>query len=195
MDFRQFGFQSKLSNILPDEELREHYLALSDLLSSTHSGENNVTRFESELKCRIREKTRLKFEKSIWIGRRNIDLFSFAIKGFSLEGKVSKGLAIEVDGGIHNIEFKMKKDQSKYKGLYSLGIAVSVIENHDLNHPCVVALIEGLKSCKRLDTRARDRLRRNIYIYTLVQNINVIENHMALPEKTLKTLKWLLRVL
>lgn len=142
----------------------------------------------------ISQRTNLKFYRSIWIGNRNIDLFCPAvgqlylpnIKGHKIKRhQIMRGLAIEIDGAIHNRELKMKKDNHKAHILGELGIGYTVVPNEDTCHPSVLNMIADLKKMTRLDSRARKRLMRKVYVTTLLYHASdeVIANLYQINEK------------
>ena len=103
---------------------------------------------------------------------RCIDVFvpnicASALPQFSNQ-RTMKGLALEIDGPIHDNQLKMKKDISKYQLLHQLGIGVVVIENRESRERTVLKLIEGLRSTPKLDSRARKRLWVRIYLNTIL---------------------------
>ncbi len=123
---------------------------------------------------RVQQQTKLKFIQSIWIGNRNIDLFCGSLgsaPNLIQKGNQSctlmRGLAVEIDGPIHDQSLKLKKDQNKYDFIHSLGIGLVVIENKDLGEITVLNLLRDLKRTPRLDSRAKKRLWRKIYLSTI----------------------------
>lgn len=124
----------------------------------------------------IAHSTGLQFQRSTWIANRNIDLvctsigrlYQYCRKGQKIDRtQAIRGLAIEVDGRIHDREFKMKKDNSKLDLLRELGIGCISIENTDVHATTVKNLIRSLKEMPRLPYRSQQRLKRKIYVATL----------------------------
>lgn len=156
--------------------LGDGFSLLSRQLNDLHPEWANRTPTERAVLEAITRATGLQFMVSLWIANRNIDLFCPAIgslyqycqKGQKIDHTPRmRGLAIEVDGKVHDRELKMKKDNSKLDLLSELGIGCIVIENLDIHSPTVQQLIQNLKNTPRLDTRARERLMRRIYVATL----------------------------
>ena len=170
MDLRTINIKVSLDTSLPTDLLRKAY---EDICRTKNT--NNMKKFEYEttktisehiVASRIKKCTKLHFFTSFWIGPRNIDLFFPQL--------LDHGFAIEIDGGIHNEEIKMKKDQSKFSHLEKIGILTSVIYNSDKYEETVKRLIAQIKTMKRLDTRGRKRVLRNVYIYTIIHHFDLI---------------------
>jgi type II secretory pathway component PulC len=192
MDLRKLNWINKIRfSEFNDSSIDQAYWEVCKFLDDTYKQETYRTSFEDTIYKTLKLYTKMEVYRSIWIGARNIDIFIPAIvtdmqpnTDFKL-----RGLAIEVDGKIHDAEFKMKKDISKFEMLSSLGILAISIENHDLKHPLVLELFSKIPSFSRLDTRARRRLKRNIQLKTLISNKSLIEERqLSLPRALLKSL-------
>lgn len=165
---------------IPFVDLERTYITLCHALNSKYGVETSQTHAEDVIYNNIKKVCRLEVIRSMWIGNLNIDMFIPSIKSeadgdSNLTKRVFRGLALEIDGDIHNTQFKMKKDQHKYKALDSMSICLFVIENTDINHIVVKNMINNLNTLKRLDTRARKRLLRNIYIHTILSHKDLIK--------------------
>lgn len=188
MDLRLLKLTEKFEAQLPNQRLSDAYLHLSRQLSGYYGRQTVRTSSELNLLHHIRKSTRLRFDHSYWIGNRNFDLFCPCLTGGSSDFELSpfkfKGLAIEVDGPIHNTPWKMRKDNSKYEFMHRLKIGMYVVENEDIRSNQVQALIYQLKKLPRLDTRARERVRRNIHLVTLMAHIEnpLVKNLLNLNE-------------
>lgn len=169
MDLRYLKLQKKFDCFLPYDQIERTYNALVQYLNKDLPKETTKTLKEDQVYGLIRKRTHMKVLRSIWIKKRNIDLFIPGLYGASkVIGVTSfKGLAIEVDGDVHNLQSKMNKDNSKYWQLHDLGIALYTIENHDLYQPSFRAFLDHLPTLPQLDTRGRKRVMRNIYLATL----------------------------
>lgn len=169
MDLRYLKLQKKFDCFLPYEQIERTYNALVQYLNKDLPKETTKTLKEDQVYGLIRKRTHMKVLRSIWIKKRNIDLFIPGLYGASkVIGQTSfKGLAIEVDGDVHNLQSKMNKDNSKYGQLHDLGIALYTIENHDLYQPSFRTFLAHLPTLPQLDTRGRKRVMRNIYLATL----------------------------
>lgn len=169
MDLRNLKLQQKLESLLPFDQLERTYFALVQYLNSKYKYENSQTLKEDKVFYRFKKHTKLKVLRSVWIKKRNIDLFipSLSSKLSQFGSKSFKGLAIEVDGDIHNHEFKMKRDNSKYFQLHDLEIAVYSIENSDLHKESFKSFIAQISKLPQLDSRGRKRVLRRVYISTL----------------------------
>ncbi|MDD4976425.1 MAG: hypothetical protein PHY93_18855 [Bacteriovorax sp.] len=188
MDLRKESMvYRKHLNQISHKELKRAYLLLCELLESVHKSEMSRTASEDAVYNLIKQSTKLQVFRSFWIGKRNIDLFIPAIRANLNSGFTSsqgfKGLAIEIDGKIHDRYFKMKKDENKYEMLKELSICTVTIENHDINNPIVINMIQNLAKIKKVDSRAKSRLLRNIYLKTITCNKSLIVEH-KLPTST-----------
>jgi len=159
-----------------NESLRRAYELLACDLNREHLECTLRTNAEIAVLKAIESSTGLNFYKSMWIVNRNIDLFCPTIgrlyeypkKGQKIyRTQIMRGLAIEVDGTIHNRELKMKKDNNKLDHLQALGIGCMNIENMDVHSSAIRNTIKQLKTIPRLDSRAKKRLLRKIYVATL----------------------------
>ncbi len=175
-------YRNRMNSLLlltqrPTQELlKQQYDALQVQVNRQYPDAAIRTVAERAVLDKVRCATNLLFYKSIWIGNRNVDLFCPAIGSLHppvLKGQkiartsAMRGLVIEIDGTIHDRELKMKKDTSKYKLLHELGIGLTVIHNDSINEVGVNNLIKGLMQRPRLDSRARRRILRKIYVATL----------------------------
>lgn len=192
MDLRNLKLRNGFEELLSYESLEKCYLKLCVELGKEKGVEESRTVSEKKVFAVLKSATNLKFFRSLWIGNRNIDLF-FPCLGEKGE-KGFKGLAIEVDGGIHNEEFKMTKDNHKYELLHKLRIALYTIENDDLSEESFINFIKNLKLLYRLDSRGRKRVMRNVFLYTISSHLNhiVVKDHFKAEQiSTLKMLRGL----
>jgi len=159
------------------EQLKNIYSDLCKDLSHKYPNSTIKTLSEDKINKIIKEHTDLRFDRSIWIGNQNVDFFCYAIGALHKPNRkgqpknrqrMMRGLVLEIDGGIHNEQTKLLKDQKKYKNLDELNIAMLSIENCDANSNPITNLIKKLKETPRLDSRARERLRRKVFVYTIV---------------------------
>ena len=114
--------------------------------------------------------TKLKILTSFWIGTRNIDIFIPGVRNRDdphKEKRIMNGLAIELDGQIHNQIRKGKRDNHKQSILHKLNIGCLVIENEDIRKININTFLYRLSTLVRLDFRGKRRLMRNIYLETL----------------------------
>lgn len=149
-----------------DQELKVHYDRLTTKLNNTNP-EAQATPSERNLLKLLKNKSKKQILKSVWIGTHCIDLF---IPNCKLGKGV--GLAIEVDGDVHNFESKMKKDERKRSQLTNLGIALIHVKNWDFKKPAFKSFIDGYSSLKALDSRERQRMWRRIHTYTLAIHLS-----------------------
>jgi len=144
-------------------ELRRRYESICKELNRRHPLAACRTAAEVKVMKLIRSHTKIQVIPSMWVGNVNLDLFIPAITiGTTI------GLAIELDGRVHDRELKSRKDAHKISYLADIGIGVSVIENSDLSHPTVQAMLSKLKVMKRGCSRKRKLLWRRIYLETIL---------------------------
>ena len=146
--------------------IREKYEQITQKLSSLF--ETVPTKTKMRLFDQLSLSSRLEIKRGYWIGNRNVDIWIPRLAGLSYSTKRFRGLVIEVDGKINNTYLKMMKDESKYQFLHRLGIGLLTIENGDVNHPMVRSTIQSLRQAPRLDHRAISRLRRQVWIHTIL---------------------------
>lgn len=116
----------------------------------------------------IRSHTNLQYKVSVWIGSKNVDILFPMIAGTPNGNRRHHGLAIEVNGKIHDYYHKMKKDLWKEETLFHLGIGLVTVENIDATHNLVLQIAEQLRFLPRLDSRARARVWLRIYLETII---------------------------
>lgn len=172
---------------LPEfSQLQDAYQKQVYALNKKHKQVIERTHAEQIVSEKIAQMTKLKSYRSFWIANRNIDLFFPTVGSlYSRNMRQSeankpylmRGLAIEVDGPIHDNELKMRKDEAKSNLLKSLGIAHIVIQNTDVAHSMVQKLFKQLRDLDRLDTRAKRRVMRKVYVATLAYHAS--EQQMA----------------
>ncbi len=145
--------------------LNKTYWALSGVLNKKHALEAQKTSSERGMADKIRHYTRTKFYQSIWISNHNIDLFFPQLR-----------LAIEINGGIHNNEIKMRKGELKDATLQTLKIRVANIDNEDTNK-LTYEIIDHIKAknIKPIGTLNIRRLWRKIFTVTLARHYSITE--------------------
>jgi len=174
MDLRKLSFYQKQK--LKQIKSKDIFLAYRDLrraLTEKYGMEQTKTIHEIYAKEILKRHYKLGVETSVWIGPRNIDLFIPSMRLY--HGAVRfNGLAIEIDGGIHNEEHKMKKDQAKFEYLNFLKISSVRFNNEDIPNGKFENFIIGLKNHYYPDTRTRQRLMRKIHIETILYHQDLI---------------------
>jgi hypothetical protein len=144
------------------------------------------TFFEDVFYRLLKSHTKLQINRSFWIGKRNIDIFVPAIIAEPKGGiQRLKGLAIEIDGPIHNEEHKMRRDESKFQMLDELSIGSVVIQNHSFDNPTVAKIIRDISSYRNPDFRSKRRLLRSIYIRTIIANKDLCSERNLYQSKSL----------
>jgi len=160
------------------EQLEVIYKAICGRLNEQYKHGVLPTLSELNVAEKLLRGSRHTFHQGYWIGNRCIDIFFPHIAGSlkdlftqlddNLPSRRFTGLAIEVDGSVHFKEAKIKKDQRKITYLSELRIPLLSIPNTDVSHPVTSAMIASIWKLKSLDTRARRRLRRRIYLETIL---------------------------
>lgn len=155
----------KQSYEVTTEKLLRYYEDVSQNLNACYSSENDVCPTERILINKILAQTNTKLIRNMWIGRRNIDLFLPQLAHGQFEG-----IAIELNGKIHNSEFKMKKDNFKNKALEDIFLLPISIDVNDLNHPHTSQIINMISRLKKLNKTQEERVLRRIYTKTILAN-------------------------
>ncbi len=178
----------RLRKLMSLKELEDGWEVAVEHLNRVHSKAATQTTSEFNLHKLIQKKTKLRVYRSFWIGKRCVDFFipSICYENINYTTNNSltslnllkmdnqmKGLVIEVDGKVHDIETKMNKDNRRDQALLKLGIGVLHIENEDINSTHIVNLIKSLKSMPRLSYRARKAQREMILAYTILSVLNI----------------------
>lgn len=149
------------------KSLKHAYVELSQILNAKYPDIVLRTNSEREISKLLSKNTRLVFQTSVWIGPYNFDIYFDQIR--SDKNHQMRGLVIELDGAIHNLQFKMSKDQHKYEFLQiHLSIGMTSIPNEETKHKMVIKIANRVNSLCRLDHRARIRQRIQVYAATLV---------------------------
>jgi very-short-patch-repair endonuclease len=168
LDFRRINKTCKVSELLPFSKLQELYLEISEQLNQLYPQALKRTKAEIRADLAIRSSTKLQIFRNFWVGNCNIDFFIPALSGEFVDGKKGySGLAIEVDGEVHDREFKIRKDHHKIDILKDFGVLVYSLMNEDIKSPQFIALLKVINKLKTIDARRKKRLLRNIYTYTL----------------------------
>lgn len=150
------------------------------------------TEFEKAILETLRKSTRLSIQTSCWVGPGCFDFYIPAIASpYGISSKErSAGLIIESDGPIHSDQRKMIKDDWKHIFVSKyLGIPVSTILNEHYKQAFTEKMLNSLKDCRRLDSRALRVVKRRVYWATILawspsceieelcgMDISVIEN-------------------
>lgn len=156
---------------IPADELKIVYESAKEKLIFQNKMATIRTHSEIYFANEVKRHTRLEVLPSVWIGRFCVDFLIPGIGGELIKGRRKlRGLAVEIDGPIHNIEPKMKKDENRRGVLASLGIGLYSIENSDLNSKPVKAFLNELRELPRLSWRAKQRVMSRVYSWTVIAN-------------------------
>lgn len=167
-----------LQNNVSDEQLKSAYNELSNILTKTNrTKEAHVTSAECVFKHSFQRHSKVKLYSTFWISNLTTDIFIPKYR-----------LAIEIDGGIHNSQPKMRKDDYKDQFLGQLNIIVAHVDNRNVKR-FAFECAAGLRRTTPLDSRACKRLMRKVYIITLTRQLTIDElsqlfNLTNFPEST-----------
>jgi len=131
------------------------------------------TKAELEFREKLRAETRMKILESFWIGPFCVDFFFPQIvsqRFFGSREVRTQGLIVEVDGGIHSSEPKMKKDQYRLFEFSQERIALCSILNEEMNEKTVRTIFEDLRINICPDSRRRKLLMTRIHVWTLMSH-------------------------
>lgn len=161
-----------LDCINPDRIPVAYYKILSktykEMTLRLNSEFESVRTFHEQMACNIiRAHTKVPIYNQVWIGSRCFDIFIPSVRGQS--PTKSRGLAIEVDGPIHDTVAKMKKDSAKDKLAESLGIMVHSIPNINFNvcDSVTFNFLFHIRDMPRLSYREYSRLWARIHLKTI----------------------------
>ena len=178
VNFRRWPIHIKISrkkHVPSFDLLQQKYSEVSRRLTSELSKEARLNTEEYLIRQEIEKSIMLKFEKNAWVGRRNIDFVfdSIGHVGAEKSNRSMKGLAIEVDGRIHDTIGKTAKDQSKFELLHDLGIGLIVFDAYDAKSKRKIQtqLLPILQDKNfRLSTRDIQRVRTRRHLVTILAN-------------------------
>lgn len=192
MDLRELKLKRPLEKILPFSTLERVYQETRKKCIQLHPPEKNQTEKENDFYRLIKSKTKMEVYRSFLIGKRFADFFIPCLKGevqIRHGQRQMQGVVIEIDGKVHDKEYKMRKDNSKYELIHKLDIALSSIDNEDVEKPSTRNLIRSLTELPRLDTRGRRRLIQKVYLTTLARNSARIDYSKALSSEQLSIIQ------
>ncbi|QDK43203.1 hypothetical protein DOM21_17420 [Bacteriovorax stolpii] len=178
MDLRKTKMNKQLRTILNFNELTKLYHEAVTILESEKNKSDELKRTKSEtvFVTLLRQQTKLQIFPNFWIGKRNVDIFIPNIRIHHSRANF-RGVVFEIDGGVHNEEFKMKKDSYLFEHLAELGIFVKSIANADINSNTVNSEILKIIRMPRLQSRERKRLMRDIYLSTICRNFHLLKKN------------------
>lgn len=152
--------------------LKAEYESICRELKVGRQSEMSRTPAEDKFLSHFKKQWRIQLYPQVWVGNICLDWFTPALaegRRSDLGRKRFKGLAIEIDGSIHNREQKMKIDSYKEECLTKVGIGLWRYSNEQ------VFKSHGLPSKMQVDTqyvrqcsRERERLWSRIYLLTLI---------------------------
>lgn len=156
---RAIGQTKQLLNVkaLSHKQLENFYFDVCKKLNcGPRARESHPTFPEQQCAKYLKDFTRVKFYQSIWIGNHCVDFYLQRL-----------GLVIEIDGGIHSSETKMKKDnyaEKEFKRSYKM--CVARFNNEDISR-LESTVFHLLRQSKKINTKAIRRRNRDIFINTM----------------------------
>lgn len=161
-----------------DSELKLAYETLTSTLNRQFRLESRRTPAEIRVYHLFKNLSNRTIHRSVWIGNRNVDLFMPGIKRQCGTKGTMQGLAIEINGSIHNTVGKMRKDTHLADYLAILKLAVATFENKEIFSETGHKRIQELTRLPTLDHRGRKRVWRRIWADTIALkgNLETISN-------------------
>lgn len=146
-----------VSNV-SDASLEDVYKQVCEMLNVKYQPETSRTFPEKIFKSEFKKYTRVDIFSSVWIGAHCVDLFIPRAR-----------IAVEINGYIHDREFKMLKDNHKESCLGQLNIMSYNVNNNDVVKEALT-LASLTKERKHIGSVNVKRLWRDIYIHTIASN-------------------------
>ena len=140
-------------------KLRAYYNEVTKELNMKYDFETRVTYHEQVVLKLLQKITRAKFIPQFWVGNHCYDLF---MPRYSI--------GIEVNGGIHYREFKMRKDNLRDENSAFINIPIYEIPHDDIV-PHMIRVMTHLKNNERPhQTYERRNIARNAYLFTILRH-------------------------
>jgi very-short-patch-repair endonuclease len=150
------------------KQLQEEYNSIVECKEKRFCRKDQYrTEFELKFERLLRKEMKIQFLKQFWIGDSCFDFFIPGVCG-KPGGKRMKGLVIEIDGGVHSLELKMKKDETKGELLQRLEIGHYSISNEKVNNKTIQEIAKLLRTSQSLDFRGKQRVLRVAYLVTII---------------------------
>ncbi|KHD87422.1 MAG: hypothetical protein OM95_14660 [Bdellovibrio sp. ArHS] len=151
------------------DEICIKYEALNAQLNESFTEQSTPTSSERILRNKLHAVSKCEFLPSIWIGRKNVDLFAPTLSGFNRQLESFCGVAIEVDGPIHDLWPKALKDNHKEELLHWMNILTLRVKNADIAADRL-KFLNTRYYFRPTDTRAKRRIWLKIYLVTIFLN-------------------------
>lgn len=152
------------------ECLKKEYELICKNLNHVRFQEKQQTQAERCFIDRFKKEWRIQLYSQTWIGNLCLDFFTPAFGTLANRSQTkAKGVAFEIDGGVHNLEMKMKKDAFKMKSLSILNIVLWRFTNEQVYKGAQLPTrIEFSKYFRTLCSRERKRIWSRIYLLTVL---------------------------
>lgn len=166
-----------LRKIKNKQTLKDDYESIVKDLTHKKTPECISTPAEQKFFEKFKELWKVKLYRQVWVGNIAVDFFTPAfgvLRKQQQRGYPLKGIGFEIDGPIHNLESKAKKDLHKEKSLNDLGILVWRFTNDNVYAGINILCREKvLQEFGILCSRARARLWQRIYLTTILYHGSV----------------------
>lgn len=155
-------------------DLKSYYQAAVAKLSQNGKRAMERTVSEEIVRRTLKEMGSSYIVTSAWIGRKNIDLLLPGLTGLTRgsrgRGIRFTGVAIEVDGRIHDFTPKFFGDFAKDNFLSLIGILPVRIRNEHIGQRSVLEALREVSAYSAMDSRAKRRMWKRIYLTTIFLN-------------------------
>jgi|GEM_PF-1867176 len=154
--------------------LKDYYEHVAKVLSEHYQKATERTWSEEKVKKGLKEIGSHFVLTSAWIGRKNIDLLLPGLAGLTRGSKGPgirfSGVAIEVDGGVHDFTPKLLGDFEKDNLLSFIGILPVRIRNEQIHQKNILDALREMSVYSVIDSRAKERMWKRIYLTTIFLN-------------------------
>lgn len=153
------------------ECLRKEYDLICKHLNHIRFPEKQQTQAEFRFVERFKREWKVELYPQAWIGNLCVDFFTpaFGSRSNKLERSKDKGIAFEIDGYVHNLESKMKKDKFKMKSLADLRVSLWRFTNEQVYEGTTLPNRSEFDLYFRsLCSRERKRIWSRIYLLTIL---------------------------
>lgn len=147
-----------IKSINKRKELELMYKDKTKFLNQVYKIETTRTLSEDYMTNLLTSCKKYQIYNSFWIGKYCVDIFIPRFK-----------LVIELDGEVHDKEFKMRKDNHKSNVLKKLGLKEIHIENKDINQ-YFLNIIKMLNKKNAINNHNYNKVMRDIHLFTILSH-------------------------
>lgn len=157
------------SSVFRFDEIKREYYRISNEQQVKNKLIYYKTTKEIAFKKILKERTRMKTDATVLFGNSTFDLYVHAL-----------GIAIEIDGDVHDHEAKMIKDEIKINTCSLLGIKLMSISNKDIKSKTIKSFLDQITTLPTLNSIKRREIFLGVMIYgIMVHNPKFIENYFG----------------